>query len=195
MAKQTLPTNYQDDVMSSAMGAKRKWQITQNTDGTYNIEDVTTYDKVGTDFGAGDINATNQAVNQSADVGKIIDDPDTAAATTEEGYIAGVQLFNHLTDSLNDLKNVQTYDLLTTLSTTSQSINLTDYKKIFMLAYNTTDMNILGTVEIPIFIMSGYKYVTMAINDTMRVIINIENNNFKLHENNNSATVKLYGVK
>ena len=100
MAKQNLPVNYKDDVMSSAMGAKRRWQITQNTDGTYNIEDVTTYDQVGSDFGAGDINLTNEAVNQSADAGKIIDDPDTAEATTEEGYIAGVQLFNHLTDSL-----------------------------------------------------------------------------------------------
>lgn len=100
MSKQTLPVNYVDDVMASSMSSKRRWQITQNSDGTYNIEDVTTYDQVGSEFGAGDINATNQAVNESADAGKIIDDPDTAEATTEEGYIAGVQLFNHVTDSL-----------------------------------------------------------------------------------------------
>lgn len=100
MAKQTLPTNFKDDVLNTSMSGKRKWNISQNSDGTYSITDVTTYDQVGSEFGAGELNATNQAVNASADAGKIIDDPDTAGATTEEGYIAGVQLFNHVTDSL-----------------------------------------------------------------------------------------------
>lgn len=100
MAKQTLPTNFKDDVLNTSMGGKRKWNITQNSDGTYSITDVTDYSQVGSEFGAGELNATNQAVNESADAGKIIDDPDTAEATTEEGYIAGVQLFNHVNDSL-----------------------------------------------------------------------------------------------
>ena len=106
MAKQTLPTNFKDDVLNTSMSGKRKWNISQNADGTYSITDVTTYDQVGSEFGAGELNATNQAVNASADAGKIIDDPDTAEATTEEGYIAGVQLFNHVNDSL---KTVKTY--------------------------------------------------------------------------------------
>ena len=100
MAKQTLPTNFKDDVLNTSMGGKRKWNITQNSDGTYSITDVTDYSQVGSEFGAGELNATNQAVNESADAGKIIDDPDTAGATTQNGYIAGVQLFNHVNDSL-----------------------------------------------------------------------------------------------
>ena len=104
MAKQTLPTNFKDDVLNTSMSGKRKWNISQNADGTYSITDVTTYDQVGSEFGAGELNATNQAVNASADAGKIIDDPDTAEATTEEGYIAGVQLFNHVNESLGGLR-------------------------------------------------------------------------------------------
>ena len=52
MAKQTLPTNFVDDILSSSMGGKRKFTITDNGDGTYSIEDVTEYTQIGSDFGA-----------------------------------------------------------------------------------------------------------------------------------------------
>ena len=98
--KPTLPTNYKDDILNTSVEGMRRYQMIYNSDNTVSFKDVTPYDQTGSDFGAGDINLTNQAVNQSADAGKIIDDPDTAEATTEEGYIAGVQLFNHVNDSL-----------------------------------------------------------------------------------------------
>lgn len=98
--KPTLPTNYKDDILNTSVEGMRRYQMIYNSDNTVSFKDVTPYDQTGSDFGAGDINLTNEAVNQSADVGKIIDDPDTAEATTEEGYIAGVQLFNHVNSSL-----------------------------------------------------------------------------------------------
>lgn len=98
--KPTLPTNYVDDIPNPSVEGMRRYQMIYNSDNTVSFKDVTPYDQTGSDFGAGDINLTNEAVNQSADAGKIIDDPDTAEATTEEGYIAGVQLFNHVNESL-----------------------------------------------------------------------------------------------
>lgn len=100
MAKAILPTNFQDDILDSSMDGKRRYKQTTNADGTVSLEDASTYDQVGSNFGASQLNAISKAVNESADSSKIISDPDTASATTEQGYIADVQLFNQLSDSL-----------------------------------------------------------------------------------------------
>lgn len=91
MAKQTLPTNFKDDILSSSMGGKRKYRIIDNGDGTYLFEDVTEYTQTGSDFGAGQINATNQAVNESCDKADVIDDPDDIFANQSNGKIAGAK--------------------------------------------------------------------------------------------------------
>lgn len=105
MAKATLPTNYQDDVLKSTMGGKRRYTMTDNSDGTKTLEDATQYDKVGSNFGASDINKTNTAVNAAADASKIIDNVDDIKANTQSGYmmgaLAGKQLIQNL-GALND---------------------------------------------------------------------------------------------
>ena len=68
MAKSTLPVNYQDDILNSAMGGKRRFKLINNSDGTVSLDDVSTYDQVGSSFGASQINAMNQAVNESVAV-------------------------------------------------------------------------------------------------------------------------------
>lgn len=55
-----LKTDYTNDVFEG----NRKYQITDNSDGTKSIEDVTTYTSEGDLFGADDINATNAEVNR-----------------------------------------------------------------------------------------------------------------------------------
>lgn len=89
MAKATLPTNYQDDVLKSTMNGKRRYGITDNSDGTKCLEDATQYDKVGSNFGAADMNKTNAAVNAAADASKIMDNVDDIAANTQAGYMMG----------------------------------------------------------------------------------------------------------
>lgn len=91
--------------MNASMGGKRKYNLIQNTDGTVSLEDVTNYDQVGSSFGAGQINQTNKAVNDSADAGKIIDDLTTIKATTQKGYIAGALALKAVN---NDLKIIET---------------------------------------------------------------------------------------
>lgn len=102
MAKNTLPVNFQDDIMNSSMGGKRRYRVINNSDGTISLEDATTYDQVGSNFGAGQMNATNEAVNAAADAGKIIDDIDTIRNVTKEGYVAGALALKQVDDSLTE---------------------------------------------------------------------------------------------
>lgn len=100
MAKATLPVNYVDDALNSAMDGKRRYKVINNADGTISLEDVTTYDQVGSNFGASQLNTIGKAINESADSGKIIDDIDAIRATTQEGYIAGALALKAVDNSL-----------------------------------------------------------------------------------------------
>ena len=100
MAKITLPTNYRDDILNPSADGKRKYIMSYNQDGTVSFEDVTPYEQVGSDYGAGDINTTNEAVNESFDKNKLIKDLDTINALTEEGYAPDALAFKELNDSL-----------------------------------------------------------------------------------------------
>ncbi len=89
MAKATLPANFKDDVMSSSMGGKRRYNLIHNSDGTVSLEDVTSYTQVGNSFGAAQVNAINTAVNASVDKAVVIDDLADIAANTTPGKVAG----------------------------------------------------------------------------------------------------------
>lgn len=102
MAKSTVPVNFKDDIMNSSMGGKRRYKMINNSDGTISFEDATTYDQVGSNFGAAQLNATNKAVNAAADAGKIIDDLDAINNVTKEGYIAGALALKQVNNSLGE---------------------------------------------------------------------------------------------
>ena len=55
-----LKTDYKDDVFEK----NRMYQTVDNKDGTFCLIDVTEYSQEGDAFGAKDINATNEAINQ-----------------------------------------------------------------------------------------------------------------------------------
>lgn len=55
----TLRVDYSDDVYEG----NRKYNMVTNGDNTVSLIDVTTYSEQGDDFGAEDINATNEQVN------------------------------------------------------------------------------------------------------------------------------------
>lgn len=115
MAKQTLPTNFKDDILSSSMGGKRRFNLIQNDDGTYSLEDVTDYTQTGSEFGAGQINATNKAVNESCDKADVIDDPDDIFANKSNGKIAGAkavaEIFGEKIYDESDLQIADFYDV------------------------------------------------------------------------------------
>ena len=107
MAKANLPVNFKDDILKENMNGKRRFKMIQNGDGTVSFDDVTDYAQVGSTFGAAQINATNEAVNNAADASKIIDDLDTIKANTQSGYIAGALAVKALSSNLKSLKIVQ----------------------------------------------------------------------------------------
>lgn len=100
MAKPILATDFKDDVMQEAMNGKRRYRMINNADGTVSFEDVTEYEQVGNSYGAGQINATNEAVNQSLDANKLVKDLDTISALTEEGYVPDALTIKQLNKSV-----------------------------------------------------------------------------------------------
>lgn len=104
MAKITLPTDFQDDIMNSTMNGKRRYRMIQNTDGTISFEDVTIYDQVGNEFGAGKVNQTNQAVNESADKNKIINSLDAIRLITQPGYMVDALVAKEILMMIDDIK-------------------------------------------------------------------------------------------
>ncbi len=106
MAKNVLATNFQDDILNSSMNGKRRYNLIPNSDGTYSLEDVTEYDQVGSDLGAGQINAITTAVNESADKNKVIQSLEDISAVTEDNYIAGALAVGELNRSLKGFSPV-----------------------------------------------------------------------------------------
>ncbi len=51
--------DYKDDIFTG----KRKYTQSANTDGTFSLNDVTSYQQIGDNFGAGDMNKLAAAIN------------------------------------------------------------------------------------------------------------------------------------
>lgn len=133
MAKANLPVNFKDDILKENMNGKRRFNMIQNSDGTVSFEDVTDYTQVGSTFGAAQINATNEAVNNAADASKIIDSLETIKANTQSGYIAGALAVKKLNSNLGSkpvLLWTNEEDSKGAISTISnKTIELTDIDK------------------------------------------------------------------
>ena len=105
MAKQVLPTNFMDDILNESMNGKRRWIIKQNDDGTYTLEDATTYDQLGNTFGQAQVNAMNKAINESVDQARVIDDYKTLAAVNQDGFVPGAKPVAQLISDLNAIND------------------------------------------------------------------------------------------
>lgn len=178
MAKQTLPTNFMDDILASSMGGKRKFTITDNGDGTYEIEDVTDYTQTGSDFGSGQINATNQAVNESCDKSDVIDDLEDVVANQANGKIAGAKSVATLNAYLSELCSVVEYDITDLHLNSAWDVRYADVHKIGRLVImhmrifastivknyeyeisNTIDANLIPSSNTPLCAVAGNTYM------------------------------------
>ena len=102
MAKTILPTNYVDDVLNGAMDGKRRYREIPNADGTFSLEDATTYEQVGSNFGASQLNLMNDNINQSFDANKMLKTMDEVNAVMQEGYGVDALVVKHVNESLGE---------------------------------------------------------------------------------------------
>lgn len=146
--KQILPTNFVDDILSDSMGGKRRFNLIPNNDGTYSLEDVTEYDQLGSQFGSANINATNNAVNESADKNKILETLTEINATTEKGYMADALAIKELNNSLTNYvyivsKNADyTCNANATTSVYADIPELTGYKFLTVFPVSSGSSNV-----------------------------------------------------
>lgn len=103
MARQVLPVNFQDDVLNASMNGKRRYMLLQQDDGSYILNDVTSYDTEGSTFGAAQINATNQAVNQSVDKDDVLNTSEEVEANVDEKKVTGALVTKQLISDLGGL--------------------------------------------------------------------------------------------
>lgn len=121
----SLKTDYKNDMFSG----KRKYQVTQNSDGTISLDDVTTYTQQGDVFSASDINATNIEVNKNTQ-GLIIERTETNKQIIQERNTTNQQItqernyadekFNTINEQINsinvlidEIKKVRKFTLTT----------------------------------------------------------------------------------
>lgn len=102
----SLKTDYKDDKFAGM----RKYSLINNADGTISLDDVTAYVEEGDVFSAGDINATNKAIND-------IDTDNQESFNNVMNEIMGLKnsdtaLSNRITDNANKLQSFRSETVL-----------------------------------------------------------------------------------
>ena len=95
-----LKTDYLDAELAPTMDNKRRYMQSFYEDGTFSMLDRTAYVQKGDNFGASDINATNQAVNELADslshINELILDENWTTDTQVMTFSASVKDYTYL---------------------------------------------------------------------------------------------------
>lgn len=102
MSIPNLPTNFKDDILNTSVNSKRKYQMINNPDETVSFEDETDYTQEGSEFGAGQVNQTNEAINNIYD--ERILSLEEAALVTEPGFFVDAMVVPELIGEM-DSKN------------------------------------------------------------------------------------------
>lgn len=158
MAKKVLPTNFMDDILNESMNGKRRWTITRNDDGTYTLEDATTYDQLGNTFGQAQVNEMNKAINESVDQARVIDDYKTLAAVNQEGFVPGAKPVAQLISDLKVVKEHSVWKQIGTLSGTAQkTFDFSQCKEICLVTTCAGNAKLVYTVKIPVIALSEDK--------------------------------------
>ena len=108
MAYTPLCTDFKDDILDPS-NYKRKYKQVVNNDGTFSFQDETTYQQVGSDYGAKEVNEEREAIN-NVYANKLVT-LDEIDLVTEEGFfvdaLAVKELNSKITAMNNIIKNVE----------------------------------------------------------------------------------------
>lgn len=100
-----LDTNFVDAVLSANMNGKKRVRLTQIAENEYIVEDITEYEKVGSEYGQKEINTLNETVNGKVDKVEVIDDLDTVKAVTEDNVPVGCKAVTKFANDVNQSLN------------------------------------------------------------------------------------------
>lgn len=151
MAYTPLRTDFKDDILDSS-NYKRKYKQVVNSDGTFSFQDETTYQQVGSDYGAKEVNEERAAINNVYE-NKLVA-LDDVALVTEEGFfvdaLAVKELNSKLTNTNTNLAKANTV--------------LENRKPIFIDSTSTGSVT-FDTTE---FLKSGITYAfVVAVNSNL----------------------------
>lgn len=164
MAYTPLRTDFKDDILDPS-NYKRKYKQVANNDGTFSLQDETTYQQVGSDYGAKEVNEEREAINNIYE-NKLVA-LDDVALVTEEGFFVDALAVKELNSNLaktntvlenrkpiivdstaqgtvnldtnkyNSLKSGITYAFVVTVSS---NLNSESYKQEIACALNSVNM-------------------------------------------------------
>ena len=97
MAYTPLRTDFKDDILDPS-NYKRKYRQVVNNDGTFSFQDETTYQQVGSDYGAKEVNEEREAINNIYE-NKLVA-LDDVALVTEEGFFVDALAVKELNSNL-----------------------------------------------------------------------------------------------
>lgn len=99
MAYTPLRTDFKDDILDSS-NYKRKYKQVVNNDGTFSFQDETTYQQVGSDYGAKEVNEERAAINNVYESKFVA--LDDVALVTEEGFFVDALAVKELNSKLTE---------------------------------------------------------------------------------------------
>ena len=97
MAYTPLSTDFKDDILDSSNYKRKPRQVVTN-DGTFSFHDETTYQQVGSNYGAKEVNEEREAINNIYE-NKLVS-LDDVALVTEEGFFVDALAVKELNSKL-----------------------------------------------------------------------------------------------
>lgn len=113
MAYTPLSTDFKDDILDPS-NYKRKYKQVVNNDGTFSFQDETTYQQVGSDYGAKEVNEEREAINKIYE-NKLVT-LDDVALVTEEGFFVDALAVKELNSKLKNAETTMSNNLKSLLS-------------------------------------------------------------------------------
>ena len=181
MAYTPLRTDFKDDILDSS-NYKRKYKQVANNDGTFSLQDETTYQQVGSDYGAKEVNEEREAIN-NVYASKLVT-LDEIDLVTEEGFFVDALAVKELNSNLTKANSKIT---TTNANLTKTNTVLENRKPIFI------DSTAQGTInwDTNNFLKSGVTYTFIVIvyssinNESYRQEILCKLNNIFIGQNGN----------
>lgn len=174
MAYTPLSTDFKDDILDSS-NYKRKYKQVVNNDGTFSFQDETTYQQVGSDYGAKEVNEEREAIN-NVYANKLVT-LDEIDLVTEEGFFVDALAVKELNSKI----------MTTNANLTKTNTVLENRKPIII------DSTAQGTVnwDTKSFLKAGVTYAFIVIvssninSESYRQEINCALNNVNMGNNGN----------